>query len=237
MKKRYIRILFFAGSALLIFSISCGKKKAKTDEIKEQYLMKYQAATAIEIDTSNSPSKGSLNPILTIVDFADFLCPHCRHGASALEVAKKGCKNLVRVVYKHYPLDKSCNSSMRKRLHAGACELSYASYCAKEQEKFWAMHDLIFSNQKKFKKVTLDTVVQLAKKVGLDIQKFKACYSNPDTKAAIVLDVELGNRLKIRSVPTFYINNRKMDAHPMLIYHLAENLAKQSTREDKHCIR
>ena len=135
-------LLTFAASLVMItaiggciFADSKEKKENKSPEelFKEGFeklSKEYRNAEVRSLNLENSPRKGAKDPAITIVEYADFMCPHCNYMAQTLNASKKRCANLIQVVYKHFPLDKNCNSSMRQQLHEGACELSHASVCA-----------------------------------------------------------------------------------------------------------
>lgn len=88
------------------------------------------------IEIGDSPVKGDGK--VTIVEFSDFECPYCiRHftqtyGKLVSEYVEKG---LVKYVFKHFPLS----------FHPNAQKSAEAAECAKEQGKFWEMHDKLFS--------------------------------------------------------------------------------------------
>ena len=48
---------------------------------------------------------GDASAPLTIVEYADFQCPYCKVTGDDLKVILKEYKGLVRVLYKHFPLD------------------------------------------------------------------------------------------------------------------------------------
>ena len=93
-------------------------------------------ATPKTIEIGDSPVKGDGKVV--IVEFSDFECPYCiRHftqtyGKLMSEYVEKG---LVKYVFKHFPLS----------FHPNAQKSAEASECAKEQGKFWEMHDKLYS--------------------------------------------------------------------------------------------
>ncbi len=129
--------------------------------------------------------------------------------SSKLNELMKKNPNTVQVYFKHYPLDIECNKNRTKQLHAGACNLSYASYCAYKQNRFWDMHDLIFANQSKFEEtVSSNETIKLSTQIGLNIDVFKACMDDPETKIAIQKDIDEAYKLKVRGTPTIFINGK-----------------------------
>ena len=80
-----------------------------------------------------------------------------------------------------------------------------ASMCANEQGKFWEMHDVIFENMRALEDSNL---ADYAKKVGLDIGRFDACYKANKFKAQIQGDQRTAVALGARGTPAFFINGR-----------------------------
>ena len=91
--------------------------------------------------------KGSDEAAVTIVEFADFQCPGCRQMSNNLEILADEFGDDVRLVFRNYPLDKSCNSGMGRQLHDYACEAAVLGRCAGQYGRFWPFHDLVFANQ------------------------------------------------------------------------------------------
>ena len=98
-------------------------------------------------------------------------------------------------MFKHNPLG----------FHQRAMPAANASMCANEQGKFWEMHDEIFANNRALEDANLESYAQ---KVGLDMGRFKACYSANKFKADIEADQRTSMTLGARGTPAFFINGR-----------------------------
>lgn len=153
----------------------------------------------IEVALGEAPVWGDESAPVTIVEFSDFQCPFCSRGAETVdEIKKKYKKSQVRIAFKHFPLPS----------HPEAKPASEASMCVAEQkkDKFWAMHDIIFKNQKDLKPENLE---KWAKEVGgADIAKYKECLTSGKYKAFVEADLSQGEKLGVRATPTFFINGR-----------------------------
>lgn len=77
--------------------------------------------------------------------------------------------------------------------------------CAHEQGKFWAMHDKIFENQRAIEDANLESYAQA---VGLNMSKWKSCFSENKYKAQIDEDQRTATTLGARGTPAFFINGR-----------------------------
>jgi protein-disulfide isomerase len=94
------------------------------------------------IDIGNSPTKGSSDAKVTIVEFSDFQCPYCEsfYSMTLPQIEKEYIDTgKVRVVYMQFPL---------VSIHQYAQKAAEASLCANEQGKFWEMHDALFNASK-----------------------------------------------------------------------------------------
>lgn len=80
-----------------------------------------------------------------------------------------------------------------------------ASECAREQGKFWEMHDKIFDNNRKLEDSDLEGY---AKDIGLSVNRFKSCYSANKYKSRIEADQKTAVSLGARGTPAFFVNGR-----------------------------
>ncbi len=80
-----------------------------------------------------------------------------------------------------------------------------ASECAREQGKFWEMHDQIFQNQQMIQDPDLE---RYAKQIGVDVNRWKKCYADNKHKARIEEDQRVAMQLGARGTPAFFINGR-----------------------------
>jgi predicted DsbA family dithiol-disulfide isomerase len=80
-----------------------------------------------------------------------------------------------------------------------------AAECAREQGKFWELHDKMFANQRALEDTDLENY---AKEVGVDVGRWKKCYSEKAPQQRIMQDQATAMRLGARGTPAFYINGR-----------------------------
>jgi len=92
----------------------------------------------VNIDLGSAPSAGPANAKVTIVEYSDFECPFCARAFSTVKKIQETYPNDVRLVYKQLPLT---------QLHPDAQRAAEASLCAKDQGKFWELHDKMFQSQ------------------------------------------------------------------------------------------
>ena len=148
------------------------------------------------VDVDGYAYKGSKKPRYTIVEFADFECFHCKDAAAALDTWLKNHSKDVKVVFKHFPLPS----------HTMAKQAAIAAEAAAEQGKFWPMHDALFANQQK---LTDTLFLELAKKIGLNLSRFKKDLSNPRVLTRVENSIKEGTLLGIEGTPALFFNGRQ----------------------------
>ncbi len=160
----------------------------------------------IPVDAS-VPMRGPKDADVTILLFEDFQCPFCRKLSGNIEVLLEETTD-VRVGFLHFPMHGKCNDTgLKKNLHAFACGAAIASVCAHDQGKFWEMHDVMFRNSTRLRN---KHIFKYAKKVGLDIDAFKACARAPETLEKVKADARLGKAAGVSGTPALFINGRKL---------------------------
>jgi protein-disulfide isomerase len=170
------------------------------EPLEHSYKNRFDADKVKNVPVDGSPTVGPESAPITIVEFADFQCPHCAQFAPVIDKLVESRKNDVRFVYKLYVLGKFPNSENAAR----------AAYAAGKQGKFWEMHHMIFANQENLTQQGLDA---MAKELGLDVGRLHADMQSPDTADRIAKDRKLGEDLKIEGTPTLFINGRQFDGH------------------------
>src|SRR5438128_2310351 len=85
-----------------------------------------------QLTAGEEHAKGPEDAAITIVEFSDFQCPHCAEAFPDLSNLVRS-RSDVRLVFRHYPLDSSCNGTLPGPLHPNACLAAVAAECASEQ--------------------------------------------------------------------------------------------------------
>lgn len=150
---------------------------------------------AVQINIQGAPFLGPENAPVTIVEFSDFECPFCSTVSTLVEEVLTKHPKDVKVVFKHFPLN----------IHKQAQPAALASIAAHRQGKFWAYHDLLFENQKNLSEAKY---TELAKKLGLDLEKFTKEYKSSTSQQALARDIYDAQLAGVRSTPTIFVNGR-----------------------------
>ncbi len=152
------------------------------------------AGRAVEITLRpDDPVKGNPRAPVTVVVFSDFQCPFCARVEPTLQQVERAYGAKVRIAWKHKPLP----------FHPNAMPAALAAEAAREQGKFWPMHDKMFAAQQELSPAAYE---RWARELGLDLGRFKAAQASEKLKARVLEDDQLGSRLGIDGTPTMAVN-------------------------------
>jgi len=154
------------------------------------------AADALGV-RGDDPVRGSARAPVTVVLFSDFQCPFCGRIEPTLAEVQKVYGDKVKLVWKHQPLP----------MHPQAEPAAVAAEAAREQGKFWEMHDKLFENQQA---LSPPVYAQLAKDLGLDMAKFEASQQSGRGKARIQEDQAVAGRIGVSGTPTLFVNGERV---------------------------
>ncbi|MCX7682600.1 MAG: DsbA family protein [Anaerolineae bacterium] len=142
------------------------------------------------------PFLGSPDAPVTLVEFTDFNCSHCRaynleHEASILEefVATGKVRYIV-----HYYSSGSPHSM----------QATEAAMCAADQQKYFQFQHALFEESA----TSREEFLALARKVGLNEREFAACWDSERHREALLKHMQAAAEAGIYSTPTFKINDR-----------------------------
>jgi len=144
---------------------------------------------------------GSPSATYTVLEWADFECPHC--GIVSPELKQLVDDNPdIRVAFRNYPLDNKCNPNMQRKFHDYSCDAAYAAECARKQGKFWELTGLMFKNQSYLDRSGIKT---MAEQKGVDVEMLVQCMDDPATDLAIKADIAAGEKAGVTGTPALYL--------------------------------
>lgn len=190
------------------------------DKIAQEKVAYWQASPAQNFDLSKGLilQKGSGEPVMTIVEFADFRCPHCKHAAPPLHAFTNG-RGDVRLVFKPFPLDGTCNEAITGGGDGISCGLASSVMCAEKlAQKGWAAHDYYFENQMEvIQAQNLDKNMEdMSKAVGLSLEDLKTCVKDPQTQELIRFMANEGKTAQIQGTPTVFVNGKLLSGGQLI---------------------
>ena len=103
--------------------------------------------------------------------------------------------NEVKLVVKHFPL----------RNHKFARKAAAGALAATEHGKFWEFHQKLFEN---YKAINDSKIQDIAKELGLDMEKFNKDMKSPRITSLINRDLNNGRQVGVRGTPTTFINGK-----------------------------
>lgn len=138
---------------------------------------------------------GPSSAVVTLTEFVDYDCSHCRDFSSVVPVLLSAFPNDLRFIPRHYPLAGETGASFQKMLAAEA---------AGAQGKFWEYDELLWAN---FGSVTREQLIGFAQRIpGLDRAKFTTDLEDKTYKDRVIKDFRDGRELGITGTPTIYLN-------------------------------
>jgi protein-disulfide isomerase len=155
-----------------------------------------------KVALGDAPQKGSAEAKVTIVEWSDFQCPFCGRVMDTLHQIEKTYGADVRIVFKQNPLP----------MHPDAPYAAKASIAAQRQGKFWQMHDKLFDANVSRQPDALkqDKVDQMARDIGLDMERYQRDVNAPETAQVIRDDQAQAARLGASGTPHFFINGARV---------------------------
>ncbi len=139
--------------------------------------------------------RGPIDAPVTLVEYGDYECPWCAKAHPVLAELRERAGNLVRIVFRHFPLN---------TIHAHASVAAQAAEAAGAQGKFWEMHDELYAHQDELSEGDFS---RYARRIGLEPYRFESDLSSARFAYRVKEDYESGVRSGVTGTPTIYIND------------------------------
>ena len=199
------RMWLFGGIALLIVAIvysavliSHSRAKSATGSNLE--------LVQIQFDPSHDDLGMAVGPAdakVTMREFADYQCPPCAGFEPVMQQMRKEYVDTgkVRLIFFDFP---------REGLHKNAVMAAQFARCAGDQNKYWQMHDQLYSKQAEWAdmKDPMNTFLGYGDKTGLDGNRMLTCMRAGTTHQDVVRSEAYGEALGFNATPTFAVNDQ-----------------------------
>ncbi len=157
--------------------------------------------------------------VLTLVEFADLRCSHCRRANYTLHAFVKAHPD-VRLEFYAFPLDSTCNEKVESG-NGISCRLAEAVFCAEKENKGWDLQKTLFDMQDQINSLggvtDLDPVLsQAASQQGLNWERLQTCMADSTVKDAIKTQAKQGSLANVRATPTIFANGKLANRGQML---------------------
>jgi protein-disulfide isomerase len=166
--------------------------------------------------------RGAESAPVWLIEVSDFQCPFCKqwHDQSFAAIDREYVQTgKVRLAYLNYPLSS---------IHRNARAAAEAAMCASVQDKFWSLHDALFSTQPKWEAQPdpLPTFDSLAVAAGVQPAAWRSCMASHATAKLIDADHDRSRSAGVQSTPTFFVGSRKLEgAYPVDSFRVAIDAA------------
>jgi protein-disulfide isomerase/uncharacterized membrane protein len=152
---------------------------------------------------------GSEEPKITIVEFADFLCPHCKAAAEPLHNFVASHKG-VRLIFKPFPLDGVCNDPKIPKRDGVRCELVYATLCSESlAQKGWQAQSYIFGRQEQWQLTSLPADLEkMSDELGINKDQLKECMQKSETHQKVLDLAKEGS--SVEGTPAIFLNGKEL---------------------------
>jgi protein-disulfide isomerase len=158
-------------------------------EVRAAIMSKHEELLA----DANSHAIGNPKGDVTIVEFFDYRCPYCKRVQGTLaELVKQDPR--LRIVYKEFPI-----------LGPASTLASRAAIASRKQGKYGPYHDALMTWGGQLDETV---IFDLAKRVGLNIDKLKADMKDPSVDAVIERNIALAAALHIDATPGFVVGDK-----------------------------
>lgn len=138
----------------------------------------------------NDPVSGNPNGDVTLVEFFDYNCPYCK-SMSPVMTQVEAADPQLRIVYKEFPI-----------LGPDSLLAAKAALAANKQGKYVAFHRALYELRGH---VDEGKVMEVAKRVGLDLARLKADMRAPEISDHLEQNINLAQSLGINGTPGFAI--------------------------------
>jgi len=167
---------------------------------------KAAAAPAARDSVSDRADRGRIlgdsTASLWVIMASDFQCPFCKqwHDADFKRIVDGYVKTgRVRLAFLNMPLS----------MHQFAVPAAEAAMCASVQNKFWPMHEALFSTQQRWESVADPAPIfdSLATSAGVNIASWRTCVKDHLTLPLIQADHDRVAAAHVNSTPTFFVGD------------------------------
>ena len=148
------------------------------------------------------PSLAGLTPLgkadaeIVLVEYSDVQGPFGGRWARIVEEVERESKGRARLYFKQFPI----------KSHPRALEAAKACVASERLGQFWSYCGLLFASQDD---LSDETILKLAKKVGMDVEKFKAAIAEESVLNRIADEKMEGLKFHIEGTPTLYVNGKE----------------------------
>ena len=146
--------------------------------------------------TERDHTSGSATAPVTLLEYGNFECIHCGEVYPIIKQVRNLLGDKLRFVFRHFPT---------VHTHPHSLRAAEAAESAAAQQKFWQMHDELFTHQTALADRDLS---HYARRVGLNLERF----THDMTEHSFLQQIESDYQLSlfdehVTGTPTLYLND------------------------------
>lgn len=164
-------------------------QKQQMEKMNEKAVGAIKANRAQIFSASSSPIAGNPQGTVTIVEFFDYQCPHCKEVAKMISTLLKNNPN-VKIVFKELPI------------FPGSEAISLAALASMQQGKYFEFHNALLNAPDP---ISQNDVMSIASKLKINVEQLKKDMNNAALKDELKKNIQLANALGLPGTPTFIV--------------------------------
>lgn len=164
------------------------------EEVEGLFTRRFLTSRCYDINTTGAQVRGDPTAPVSLIEFADFECEHCRRTEPLLRELLSEYRS-VKLVFMNFP----------QPMHANAPTAAAAALAAGRQGRFWEYHDKVFTIESALRTPLL---LSLARALQLDLSRFRADLEV--ARSRVAWERAVGERLELVATPSFFIGCKKL---------------------------
>ena len=175
-------------------------------------------------ERADGASRGAAGKDLTLVEFADLECPHCKEAQGTMEQLGKDFPN-AHIIFQSFPL---------VNIHPFAFKAAAYGYCVQEASNsaFFTFAAAVFDTQDQLTPQLEDQTLKAAvTKAGLDPAKVEACTQTQPIKDKVNASIKLAEDLGVDQTPMLAVNGHLLPIS-QVPYETLKTIIEYQAKED-----
>jgi uncharacterized membrane protein/predicted DsbA family dithiol-disulfide isomerase len=149
-----------------------------------------------------APYIGAERPVVTISEFTDYQCFHCRKMHFFLRNLVHRFPDKLRLVHRHYPMDHEVNFIVNAPFHIGSGRMAILAIYAAAKGNFLQMNDVLYELGARGQDIDLREV---ADRTDAKPRELSAALEHAYYRERLRVDVAAGMKLRILGTPSFLV--------------------------------
>ena len=193
------KTLFAASAVVLLLAFAGGSLLYKSERIQRWAKVIGQNEAALA--SAHSPSLGSADAKVHIVEFLDPACETCAEFYPQVKRMMAAHPDRIRLSVRHLPL------------HNGSLDVVRMLEASRKQGKYWQALEAVLANQSQWVANHVarpEQVWHLLGGTGLDLAQLRADMNSPDVARNLERDRSDAKALDVTMTPEYFVNGRPL---------------------------